>query len=97
MLPPLAAGVVETPSILCCSIFTGEGLQFTATRPEPLVRMTMRADLDQCLADEAKKRGAPAGRVFGEPSPRPPRPGGIGHRARLFQARFLVAADAFRA
>ena len=94
MLPPLAAGVVESSFNSVLLNFHGEGLQFTATRPEPLVRMTMRADLDQCLADEAKKAGARLldGCAVNQVHAQPDRMELATGRG-LFQARFLVAAD----
>jgi flavin-dependent dehydrogenase len=74
--------------------FQNEGLQFTATRPEPMVRMTMRAGLDNLLAAEAQKAGArllagcPVHQVMAKSD-----------RVELatdqgsFQARYLIAAD----
>jgi len=57
----LPASVVEVVERSFHSVrlnFQGEGQQFTATRSEPLVRMTMRADLDNLLAAEAQMAGA---------------------------------------
>ena len=58
MLPASAAGVVESTFQDVLVNFQGEGLQFTASRTEPLVRMTMRANFDQLLAVAAQKSGA---------------------------------------
>jgi geranylgeranyl reductase family protein len=74
--------------------FQGEKLQFFANHPEPLVRMTMRANLDQLLAIEAQKAGVrlldgcPVNKVVSHDD----------HVDLLteqgfFQARYLVAAD----
>jgi geranylgeranyl reductase family protein len=94
MLPPAASAVVETSFKAVQLHFHGEGLHFTATRDEPLVRMTMRADLDQLLAQEAGKLGArlltgcPVTQVvpqadFVE----------LNTGQGTFQARFVIAAD----
>lgn len=57
-LPPAAAAVVEREFHAVDLYFQPEGLHFTARRPEPLVRMTMRSDLDHLLAREAERLGA---------------------------------------
>jgi len=58
MLTPSATSVVETSFRSVELHFHGENLHFIATRDEPLVRMTMRADLDHLLATEAQQLGA---------------------------------------
>ncbi len=93
-LPASAAAVVETSFNYVQLHFHGEGLQFTATRAEPLVRMVMRAELDQLLAREAQAAGArlldgcPVTAVV-------PRPDFVelATGQGTFQARFVVAAD----
>lgn len=94
MLPASLETIVESTFRDVLLNFHGEGLQFTASRPEPLVRMTMRADLDHLLATEAQKSGVkllddcPVTQVI-------PQTGGVElTTARgIFQARFLIAAD----
>ena len=57
-LPPSVATVVEKEFNSISLNFLNAGLSFTTTRSEPLVRMTMRADLDNLLANEARNVGA---------------------------------------
>jgi geranylgeranyl reductase family protein len=56
-LPPGAASVVERSFHSVALNFSGTGMNFTVTRPQPVVYMTMRADLDCLLAREAQKAG----------------------------------------
>ena len=56
-LPPNAAGVVERSFHSVALNFSGTGMNFTATRTQPVVYMTMRADLDCLLAREAQTAG----------------------------------------
>ena len=94
MLPASVAEVVESTFHDVLLNFHGEGLQFTASRPEPLVRMAMRADLDNLLAIDAQKAGArlldgcPVTQVI-------PQADGVelATGKGTFQARFLIAAD----
>jgi len=94
LLPAHVATVVEStfPSVLLN--FHGEDLQFTATRSEPMVHMTMRADLDKLLADEAQKVGvrlldnSPVTQVTTRHD-HVELAAGLG----TFRTRFLVAAD----
>jgi len=58
LLPPNAEGVVERSFPSVALNFLGAGMDFVATRPQPLIYMTMRADLDCLLAREARKAGA---------------------------------------
>jgi len=58
LLPPGVEQVVERRFNSVQLNFIGTELTFTATRPEPVVYMTMRADLDCLLAREAEKAGA---------------------------------------
>src|ERR1039457_5811684 len=50
LLPPGAEAVVERSFNSVALNFLGSNLNFVTTRSEPLVRMTMRADLDCLLA-----------------------------------------------
>jgi geranylgeranyl reductase family protein len=74
--------------------FLGAGLSFTATRPEPMVYMTMRAELDGWLAHTAEQAGV---RLIGACAIR-----GVDVRAdhveivsdrETFRAKFVIAAD----
>lgn len=58
LMPGPVAEVVEREFHAITLNFLAAGLSFTATRPEAIVSMTMRADLDQMLAREAQKLGA---------------------------------------
>jgi len=44
-------------AFILCLHFPALGMNFTATRPQPVVYMTMRADLDCLLAREAQTAG----------------------------------------
>ena len=94
MLPASAELVVESTFHDVLLNFQGEGLQFTASRAEPMVRMTMRAEFDQMLVREAQKLGArlldncPVKAVH----PRSDHVELMTDRG-AFRARFLVAAD----
>src|SRR5580692_10005912 len=56
-LPPNVASVVERSFHSVALNFSGTGMNFTATRTQPVVYMTMRADLDCLLAREAQQAG----------------------------------------
>ena len=58
LLPASVAPVVEREFNAITLNLSGNGLSFTATRSEPIVSMTMRADLDHLLAQVAAKHGA---------------------------------------
>ena len=58
LLPPSAKQVVERRFNSVQLNFLGTKLNFVATRTEPIVYMTMRADLDCLLAREAGNAGA---------------------------------------
>jgi geranylgeranyl reductase family protein len=94
MLPARAAEVVERTFHSVLLNFHGEGLHYTATRPEPLVRMTMRAGLDNLLADEAREAGA---RLLDRCQVRQVTAKHDGVELRtdrgVFQVRFVIAAD----
>jgi geranylgeranyl reductase family protein len=94
LLPPEAERVVERRFNSAQLNFLGTGLNFVVTRPEPIVYMTMRADLDNLLAREAETAGAgivescPVRHVtvreqFVE----------ISTERGKFRARFVIAAD----
>jgi len=94
MLPASVSTVVETSFNTVQLHFHGEDLHFSVTRDEPLVRMTMRADLDQLLATEAKNCGArlldgcPVSQVITRPDLVE-----LTTAQGKFQARFVIAAD----
>ena len=58
LLPPGAGVVVECSFNSVTLNFLGTEVNFVATRTEPMVHMTMRADLDCLLARAAEKAGA---------------------------------------
>ena len=58
LLPPGVEKVVERRFNSAQLNFLGTDLNFVVTRTEPIVHMTMRADLDCLLAREAGKAGA---------------------------------------
>jgi len=58
LLPPRAESVVERSFSSVALNFLGAGMDFVATRPQPMVHMTMRADLDGLLARAARQAGA---------------------------------------
>ena len=94
LLPATAESVVETSFNAVQLNFHGEQLHFTTASATPLVRMTMRADLDQLLAREAEKLGAgllDRCAVTGVLN----RPDGMELTTNrgAFKARFVVAAD----
>ena len=94
MLPPGVAGVVESEFCDVLLNFHGEGLEFTAARPEPLVRMTMRADLDHLLAKEAQQAGATLLDDCPVTEVKTMSDGvALTTGKGIFQARFVVAAD----
>jgi len=94
MLPARAEAVVESTFHDVLLNFQGEGLQFTATRSEPLVRMTMRAELDHLLAGEAQTLGARLrdGCAVKQVIPHADHVELVTEQG-VFRARFLVAAD----
>jgi len=57
LLPPIAESVVECSFNSVALNFPDHNLHFVATRPRPLVYMTMRADLDCLLARSAQAAG----------------------------------------
>jgi geranylgeranyl reductase family protein len=56
-LPPHAAGIVERSFPSVALQFQNGNMSFIARRPQPLVYMTMRADLDCWLARQAQQAG----------------------------------------
>ncbi len=58
LLPASAPSVVERSFHSVALNFLGTGMNFIATRPGPIVYMTMRADLDCLLAKAAGQAGA---------------------------------------
>lgn len=56
-LPPEAESVVECRCHSVALNFLGDPIHFLASRPQPLVYMTMRADLDGLLARAAQQAG----------------------------------------
>jgi geranylgeranyl reductase family protein len=58
LLPPAVETVVERSFNSVALNFLGTDMNFVVTRPQPVVYMTMRADLDLLLAREAQKAGA---------------------------------------
>ena len=57
LLPANCESVVERSFQSVALNFLGAKMDFVATRPQPMVYMTMRADLDCLLAREAQKAG----------------------------------------
>ena len=57
LLPPIAESVVECSFRSVALNFPHTEMNFVARRPQPLVYMTMRADLDCLLARQAEKEG----------------------------------------
>lgn len=93
-LPPSAEQVVETRFKSVALNFLGNRREFVASRGQPMVYMTMRADLDCLLAREAANAGAQlleSCRVTGvkaQPDWVEISSSGLNHRAR-----FVIAAD----
>ena len=58
LLPPETAIVVQRSFNSVALNFLGTKMNFVTTRPQPIVRLTMRADLDCLLARAAAKAGA---------------------------------------
>jgi geranylgeranyl reductase family protein len=94
LLPDGAREVVEREFRSVSLNLLGAGLDFVATRPTPLVYMTMRAELDCMLAREAKRAGAEVVESF------PVRTVVVGKEfveilgdAGTVRAKFLIAAD----
>ena len=94
LLPEATGEIVEREFRSVALNFLGEDLGFVATRPTPLVYMTMRTELDCLLAREARNAGAelvescPVRCVLaGEESVE------VTAGGRKFRAKFLVAAD----
>lgn len=70
------------------------GLSFTACRAEPIVSMTMRADLDHALAREAQKLGAELVESCAVKNMTPQAQGvEIATDQKTFHARFVIGAD----
>jgi len=94
MLPASAASIVESSFNTVQLHFHGDNLHFTASHDKPLVRMTMRADLDQLLATEAKNLGARLldGCAVNQIIPRSDLVE-LATNQGTFQARFVIAAD----
>jgi len=94
LLPDRARAVVEREFRSVSLNFLGAGLNFVATRPAPLVYMTMRAELDCLLAREAKSAGA---EVVESCPVRNVRVSGdwveVSGDTGSFRAKFLIAAD----
>lgn len=94
LLPPEAEAVVERSFNSVALHFLDSDLSFVAARPQPLVHMTMRADLDGLLAREAQKAGVQlmescsVQRVNAQAD----RVEIISDRG-MFQAKFVIAAD----
>jgi geranylgeranyl reductase family protein len=93
-LSPDAASVVERSFHSVAVNFLGTGMNFTVTRPQPLVYMTMRADLDCLLAREAQKAGVQLleSCVVKRVSAQADFVEIISDRGQ-FQAKFVIAAD----
>ncbi|MGA2245758.1 MAG: geranylgeranyl reductase family protein [Verrucomicrobiota bacterium] len=94
LLPPGAASIVERRFDSVALNFLGTDLNFVATRPQPMVHMTMRSDLDQFLARQAEQAGVrvidscPVKRVDAQPAGLEI----IAGRER-YPVRFVIAAD----
>lgn len=94
MLPASAPAVVESTFTDVLVNFQGENLRFTASGVEPLVRMTMRAELDHLLASDARQagtellEGCPVKNVEAREDAVE-----LTTDQGRFQARYLVAAD----
>lgn len=58
LLPPEVDSVVERSFHSVALNFAGEGINFVVSRPDPIVYMSMRADLDWFLARAAERAGA---------------------------------------
>jgi geranylgeranyl reductase family protein len=94
LLPPDTASVVERSFHSVALNFHGPAMNFVTTRPQPLVYMTMRADLDNLLAHEAQTAGARLMESF--PVKRVTmRDHGVEliSEHETFRAKFVVAAD----
>jgi geranylgeranyl reductase family protein len=94
LLPPLPSSVIERSFHSVALNFLGTKMNYTATRAQPIVHLTMRADLDCHLARTAARAGAhviescPVLHVaehadFVE----------INSAPETFRAKFVVAAD----
>jgi geranylgeranyl reductase family protein len=94
LLPPRVEEVVERKFFSVDLNFLAAGLNFTASRAVPLVYMTMRADLDYLLVNEAKAAGA---QVIDSCPVRSATIRGqaveISAEKATFQAKFVIAAD----
>jgi geranylgeranyl reductase family protein len=94
LLPPAARAAVEREFNSVALNFLGTPRNYVATRPEPVVSMTMRAQLDFLLAREAQNAGAtliencPLKRFDSEAN----KVRLIGERGEI-RAQFVVAAD----
>ena len=94
LLPPGVHHAIEHTFNSAALYFLGSNLKFVATRPQPMVHMTMRAELDARLAREAERAGVqlvgscPVRRVQVQAN----RVEIVSDREH-FQAKFVIAAD----
>ena len=94
LLPPGVQSAVERSFNSVALYFLGSDLNFVAARPQPMVYMTMRAELDRLLAREAEKAGAqlvescPVRQVNVQADHVE-----IVSDEKNFQAKFVIAAD----
>jgi len=94
LLPPGAESVVEGRFNSVALHFAGTGMNFVATRPQPMVYLTMRADLDCLLARAAQTAGVQL--VESCPVKRVEIRGDaveIFSERQSYRAQFVVAAD----
>lgn len=94
LLPPEAAAVVERAFSSVALNFLGTKMNFTVTRPQPVIRMAMRADLDYLLTQLAEQAGVrvitscPIQRVVPQADAVE-----IISARQNFRAKFVIAAD----
>ncbi len=94
LMPGMAAEVVEREFQAITLNLLATGRSFTATRTEPIVSMTMRADLDLMLAREAQKLGAELIESCLVKNVVPQAPFvEITTDQKIFRARFVIGAD----
>jgi geranylgeranyl reductase family protein len=99
LLPPTAESVVERTFSSIALNFFGADMNFVATRPQPLVYMTMRADLDCLLARAAQATGVqlvescPVKRVEVQPDAVEIFCERENDVRENYRARFVIAAD----
>jgi geranylgeranyl reductase family protein len=93
-LPAEAESMVERSFHSVALNFLGTGMNYVVTRPEPIVRMTMRADLDGLLARTAEAAGVklvtacPVRRVNVQKDLVE-----LGTDRENYRAKFVIAAD----